>query len=197
MFLETIRVSHGHFKLLPLHTERMRRTMMEVYGKPTCSLHLSESDIPEDMRKGEVKCRVRYGKKIESVEYECYSRRDVRSLKLMGAPLEFDYHLKYADRSALSRLREKRGDADEIVIVREGLITDTSYSNLLFNDGDTLITPRSPLLEGVMRRHLLEIGAIREADISVKSMQKFRSVILINAMLPLGTMPEIPISSIS
>lgn len=65
--------------------------------------------------------------------------REIRSLRLVAADDELDYHLKYADRSALARLLQRRDDCDEILIVRDGAITDTSYSNVAFStDGNTL-----------------------------------------------------------
>ena len=196
-FLETIRVSEGRFMLLPLHVERMSRTQTEVYGRPSCGLCLGMADVPVDMRTGEGKCGVRYGREIESVEFERYSPRTVRSLRLVEASADFDYHLKYADRSALTALRAQRGDADEAVIVCHGLVTDTSYSNLVFRSREgRLYTPRTPLLRGVMRRHLLEKGLLSEADITPADLQGFVSVMMINAMMPPGTIPEIPATAI-
>lgn len=196
-FLETIRVSEGRFMLLPLHAERMSRTQTEAYGRPNCGLCPSMADVPVDMRTGEVKCRVRYGREIEAVEFERYSPRTVRSLRLVEASADLDYHLKYADRSALTALRAQRGDADDVVIVCQGLVTDTSYSNLVFRSREgRLYTPRTPLLRGVMRRHLLEKGLLSEADITLADLQGFVSVMMINAMMPPGAIPEIPATAI-
>jgi 4-amino-4-deoxychorismate lyase len=107
-----------------------------------------------------------------------------------------DYHLKYADRSALNKLAELRGDCDEILIVKDGQITDTSFSNVVFTDGQQFVTPSSYLLPGTMRAALLQSGAITEAPIRTGDLQQFSHVTLINAMLPLHAFPLIPISSI-
>ena len=60
----------------------------------------------------------------------------------------FDYSLKYQDRSKLDRLFAMRGDRDEVLITINGIITDTSYSNVVLFDGSTWYTPEQPLLEG-------------------------------------------------
>ena len=47
-----------------------------------------------------------------------------------------------------------------------------------------------------MRRHLLEKGLLSEADITPADLQGFVSVMMINAMMPPGTIPEIPATAI-
>jgi 4-amino-4-deoxychorismate lyase len=90
----------------------------------------------------------------------------VNSLKLVDVCSDFDYHLKFADRSALNSLRELRGDCDEILIVKNGYITDTSYSNVVFTDGQHFVAPSTFLLPGTMRASLLNWGLITEATIT-------------------------------
>ena len=65
-----------------------------------------------------------------------------------------------------SEMLDKKGDCDDILIIRNGLITDMSYANVAFFDGTQWLTPRIPLLAGTCRERLLETGPIREADIA-------------------------------
>jgi len=199
-FIETIRVVDGSFRLLPLHAARMRATCREAYGCEAPALGLSPADIPADMCRGTVKCRVRYGREIGGVEFERYEPRRVRTLRAVRAD-GLDYHLKHADRAALDAVRGLRGDADEVVIVRGGLVADTSFSNPLFRTADRLLTPRRPLLKGVMRRWLLDRGIAEEADIPADMLVAgnplgITEALMINAMLPLGAVAPIPVERI-
>ncbi len=54
--------------------------------------------------------------------------------------------------------------ADDIIITKNGNITDSSFSNLVFESSDgALFTPETYLLEGgTKRKFLLKNGIIRE-----------------------------------
>lgn len=194
-FIETIRLENGRFCLADYHIGRMRRTCAETYGTDAPPLDLTGDSVPPRFRTGTVKCRVRYGRDIGCVEFEAYSPRAVRSLRMVDAG-QLDYHLKYADRSALEALDRLRGGADGILIVRDGLVTDTGYSNIVCVAGDRLLTPRTPLLHGVMRAWMLDTGLAEEADITPGMLRPasgsgITRVCMVNAMLPPGQGPSI------
>ena len=154
--------------------------------------------IPCQFRNGTVKCRITYTRTILNIEFDHYTPRRVRSLRMVNAD-DIDYHLKYADRNRLQDLCSRKGDADEVLIVKNGLVTDTSYSNIICLSAAGWLTPAKPLLEGVMRRHLLETGMIEEADITPDMLRPgngISEVILINAMLPPGSVAPIPVRQI-
>jgi len=46
--------------------------------------------------------------------------------------------------------------ADEVVFIKNGMVTDCSIGNLLFFDGHEWITPYIPLLKGTQRAFLLD-----------------------------------------
>ena len=135
--------------------------------------------------RGIYKCRVVYSDKIIDVTFEKYSRRSVHGLKLVYDD-GIDYAYKYEDKNCLLSLRERRGHCDDILIVKNGWITDTSFSNIVFFDGHKWITPASPLLKGTKRAFLLAAGLISEDEIAVADIRLFREAALINAMLELG-----------
>lgn len=198
--LETIRVADGAFCLLPLHRRRMQTACRELYGCDAPKLSLTQADIPREFRRGTVKCRVTYGREIVNVEFERYEVRRINTLKLIRDDA-VDYRWKYADRRQLSALHALRGDADEVVIVRNGMVTDTTFSNLICRAGDRLLTPSRPLLEGVMRRWLIDNRIVEAADITAEMLAPdnragITEVILVNAMLPLGALPAIPLACV-
>jgi 4-amino-4-deoxychorismate lyase len=192
LFIETMRVVDGRIANIDGHISRMRSTCREVFGNERDLASLRELAVPDDAQK----CRIVYGKDIVSIEFSDYVPRQIRTLKLVEADADLDYHLKYADRSALNALTAGREDCDEILIVKDGLITDTSYTNVVFTDGNCFFTPDSPLLPGTMRASLLKAGVISEATISVDDIKRYTHIALINAMLPLNALPLIPIGNI-
>lgn len=182
--IETIKVENGKVFNLKHHEARFNRSRVLLFGrKPPLSL-ADSLHIPEECRQGLFKCRVTYGPDIESIEFEPYQKRTVRSLKLVVSD-EIEYSFKFKDRSALEALFAQRGDCDDIIIVKNGLVTDSFYANLVFDDGENLYTPARPLLKGTKREVLLEQGLLQEADIRPADLPRFRRVHQINAMLDL------------
>jgi 4-amino-4-deoxychorismate lyase len=118
----------------------------------------------------------------------------IHALRLVrGNP---DYAFKYADRGALEKLLKLKSSCDEILIVRNGLITDTSFSNVLLQQGDRFFTPATFLLNGTRRQQLLREGIITEKEIPAAELQNYDYILLINAMLDINNAPRIPISNI-
>jgi len=107
----------------------------------------------------------------------------VHSLRLVRDD-NIDYRFKYADRRRLQVLFARRGDCDDVLIVKRGLLTDTSYCNIAVYDGLQWWTPDAPLLPGTARQRLLDKGLIREKRIRVEDLPLFKRIRLINAMLP-------------
>jgi 4-amino-4-deoxychorismate lyase len=152
-------------------------------------------NIPTAATDSVLKCRVIYRREIEAIEFESYQIRSIQSLKLIVAD-DLDYHFKYFDREAINKLLKERGNCDDIIIVKDGLLTDASYANLLLHDGNEWITPARPLLKGTMRAHLLDSGKITEADIPVLTLKNYEKIKLINAMMPFELAPEVLIDKV-
>ena len=106
-----------------------------------------------------------------------------------------DYTYKSAGREPLNCLFALRGACDDILIVKQGLLTDTSIANIALWDGCEWHTPAQPLLAGTQRRHLLDSGQIKETDIPVASLGNYRHIRLFNALIPFGEV-ELPVGQI-
>lgn len=184
IFLETIKIENGEICNFDLHQRRLAETAYKHFKtEPTLSINLS--DIPEELRDKTVKCRVLYADEIISVEFHAYQPKQIRSLQIVEDN-DIIYNYKFADRGALNRLLEKKEGADEIIIVKNGKITDSSYSNLVFETPEgELFTPITYLLNGTKRQFLLKQGIISEKDIYVADLRQFKRVYFINAMLDL------------
>jgi 4-amino-4-deoxychorismate lyase len=131
---------------------------------------------------------------IDKFKIEPYIEASINSFKVL-IDNEIDYSLKYADRSRLEQLKSKAHGCDEVIIVKNGEVTDTSFSNLLFWDGVKWITPENPLLKGTCRERLLQNGIISIQKISVNQLSTFPKMMLINAMLDFDEDRAIPIDS--
>ena len=97
-----------------------------------------------------------------------------------------DYTYKSCDRSALNALFGQRAGADDVLIVRRGLITDTSIANIALWNGSRWETPEAPLLEGTMRAYLLDEGLITPCAIRPQDLPRYTRVRLFNAMISFG-----------
>lgn len=183
--LETICFIDGDAALLPYHQVRFDAARRHFWGVLPPLLLEEVLVVPPDFRQGKVKCRLTYSASDCIVEWEHYTPRRIGSLQLVSGD-HLDYAFKYADRSALHKLWQQRGPADDILIVKNGLITDTSYSNVALFDGKRYFTPAQPLLAGVRRAALLDAGLLAPADIRPADLTDFQHIALINGMLDLG-----------
>ena len=182
---ESIRIGNGSVMNLPFHKERMARSCREVLGlssPPSIQEVLKGIVLPQT---GVYKLRLAYGETTGPVSVEAYVPRAVTSLRLVTCD-DIEYSHKYSDREIFTRLLAEKEKCDDILVVRHGRITDTSYSNIAFYDGEKYITPASPLLDGTMRRSLIARGILVEDDITVNDLRLFVSATLINAMLDHG-----------
>ncbi len=134
---------------------------------------------------GIIKCRIVYDKEIKEVTFQPYTQKPIRSLVLVEAG-NIEYPYKYLDRSGIVQLQKGHQDYDEIILVKNGCITDTSYSNLAFLSGDEWFTPAEHLLNGTCRQRLVDQGALQEIRITPRDLFRYSHVSLINAMLDLG-----------
>jgi len=152
--------------------------------------------VPDIALRGVFKCRVIYDDKSFDIEFVPYIRRIVRSLAVVHDN-NIDYSYKYTDRENIDILFEKRGNCDDILIVKNGMITDSSYANVVFRDSNgNWNTPSTCLLHGTRRANLLRNGLIRETEISQKDILQYVEVKLINSMMGLNDSDSIPVSEI-
>ncbi len=193
--LETIKIDQGVPLHLEWHQRRMDYAFHVLFGSNN-QMQLAELlKVPVAFGEGVVKCRFLYNNRDYEVEYSKHTPRQVSSLRMVHCDT-IDYTHKYTNRSMLTDLLEQRGEADDILIVRDGLITDTSFSNIVFYDGTSWITPEEPLLEGTARNRLLAEGKISTARISPGDLKDYSSFRLINAMMEFEAENDCPIGTI-
>jgi 4-amino-4-deoxychorismate lyase len=195
LFIETIRLTNGQLFNLHFHNKRLnytRNTYFEEKSEWDLTQHIT---IPENLKKGLFKCRVTYGEQIEKVEFEPYQPRLVQHLRLVNDN-NIEYGFKYQNRLSLNELFAQRGEADDVLIIKNGFITDTSYANIVFWNGQQWLTPDTYLLAGTQRARLLEERVIFEQKIRAQDVPKYSHARLINSMLDFETTPNILVDNI-
>jgi 4-amino-4-deoxychorismate lyase len=180
--IETIRLYDGQFNNLGYHEQRMYRAMKQIFGvdqKINLEEMLSTHSKPTS---GLYKCRLVYNNKTHHVEFISYTVRSAHWLRIVHDDT-ISYDHKFEDRKEIENNFEKRGNCDDVLIIKKGKVTDTSQANILFRRRNQWITPTSLLLPGTMRQSLLDRKAIAEEEIHVDDLSGFESFKLVNAMV--------------
>ncbi len=194
-FFETIKIENGNLINLEYHQGRLSYTYKRNYKKECVFDLKSIIIVPSDFCKGIVKCRFDYNFKDFSFGFQEYHFIEIKTLKLVYNE-DIVYSFKSFDRRELNNLMVLREGFDDILIVKNGIITDTSFSNIAFYDGLNWFTPQTPLLLGTCRQFLIEQGKLLPSLIGVEDLNKYKSFILINAMRGVRLDQQIPITGI-
>ena len=199
--LETIRYENGRFYNLKYHRQRMdyaRKILFhltEEIDLDKTLLKAAKEQLPNE-NSGLFKCRVVYDSRIREIRFSPYVLPQIRSLRLVKSD-DINYLFKYEDRSSLNRLFALRGAADDILIIKNDLVTDTSFCNVLFFNGKQWLTPEQPLLRGTRRAALLEQEQVETAVIRTDDLHHFTKVRLVNAMIRFIDQLDIPMEKVS
>lgn len=196
LLVETIKVKDGELMNIDYHSNRFNKTRKELFNTgPAVDLY-AKIKIPEYARKGIFKCRIEYDDHIRKIDFRPYEIKRIRTLKLVEAG-DLDYTYKFKNRSIINKLREQNNGCDDILMVKDGMVTDTSYANIIVRGNDLIwYTPASYILRGTKREYLLNHGLIREKIITPASLKRFRELRLINSMMDIDDTDSIPVRTI-
>lgn len=180
MFIETICIKNSAVQNIDAHIERMRQTARyQGFNAPALPDLLAQ--IPAELKDKKVKCTITYHNRILDVSFSHYHRRKINSLQLVEA--DIDYSFKLSNRSELIGLLHQKGSSDEVLIVKNNRITDTTFSNVVFKKGNQFYTPDTYLLNGTKRQKLLKEKKVEEIEIKADDVWLFDKIFLVNAML--------------
>lgn len=178
LLLETIKIEEGEIHNLTYHQSRCNKSRQTLFQSSDILDLTSIIDAPAT---GLYRCRILYGEVLHSIEYIPYTPKEIQRLKIVSSDIE--YSLKYAHRDALNALLESNKDVDEVIIEKEGYLTDTTIANIAFFDGEQWVTPVKPLLEGTMRAKLIDEGFLQPKEIKKEDLTHYSQVALMNAMI--------------
>jgi len=180
-YFETIKCNDNEVFNLEYHNNRVSQTI-------GLNLNLQEYVYPTSSEL--LRCKLIYSNDgIEDVQYFKYQKREIKTFKIIFSD-EIDYSKKYLDRRSIDSLFNQKGSSDEIIIVKNDLLTDTSIANIAIFDGASWITPIKPLLYGTTRARLLEEKMIFEKDITLEMLKNAKKIALMNAMIDFDILEE-------
>ena len=177
LLLETIRIEDGQTVNIEWHNKRFHKTLKELFHKES-KINL-QNLILAPKKRGLYRCRILYNEEIQKIEYFPYQAKIVKQLKIVYSQIDYSY--KYANREELNALLLP--SYDDIIIEKNGFLTDTSIANIAFYDGCRWFTPQRPLLQGSMREKLLSEGFLTVKNIKKEQIKTFSHFALMNAMI--------------
>ena len=191
---ESISCLDGELQNLEYHQTRVDNTLNTLYPQMGDTYVLNKLiRIPANLQ-GSYKCRFVYGPQHYRYDFEPYHLRTIKTLKLIRNDW-IEYPFKYIDRTKLDALKYSQQVADDIIIVRNNLLTDSSFANIALHNGFEWHTPETPLLPGTRRHKLIDQKMIVPKKIRAEDLTNYHKISLINAMLELGAV-EIPIQRV-
>ncbi len=180
-YFETIKIQDYEVFNLSYHEKRISKTI-------GLNISLSEYIYPPSNKL--LRCKVIYDKTgILDIQYFPYEKKHIKTFKLIFDD-KIDYSKKYLDRSSLDELYEQRDNCDEIIIVKNGIVSDTSIANIAIFYKDTWLVSKDSLLEGTLKTRLIEEKKLYEKNITVQMLQKASKIALLNAMIGFDILEE-------
>jgi len=176
LLFETIKIEDGQIYNIAWHNKRCNTARKELFNQSNLVDLKSFITAP---KQGLFRCRIVYAQDILSVDYFPYSPKSIHSFKVVKSQLDYSY--KYDDREELNKLLHPK--YDEIIIEKDGLLTDTSIANIAFYDGKEWLTPKKPLLQGTTREKLLHKNFLKVKNIKSSEIIHFSHFALMNAMI--------------
>jgi 4-amino-4-deoxychorismate lyase len=193
-FIESIKIEDQKAFLLDLHQKRVNQTFAHFGKEGSIDLAKIFKNLEHD-EDGLYKLRIVYDlDKKFTTQLIPYAIPEIENFQLVENN-SYDYSFKFEDRKEFERMKTK-AKTEEIIVVKNNHITDTSYTNILFLKGKEWFTPTTYLLNGVMRQHLLHEKKIKEIEITLQNIKEFSHFQLINAMNDFDDMFIYPIERI-
>ncbi len=182
---ETIQIKDGSILNLKYHQDRFDFSRKQLFPNFRDISLAQKIHLPSYYQVGLIKCRISYSEKINEIVFEHYSIRQIKSIKKVHHD-KIDYSYKFENRKILKTLFNGRQGHQEILIIKNGLVTDCFYYNVAFFDGHKWLTPEKPLLKGTKRAFLLDHNKISLAPILEKDIPNFHKIALFNALSDFG-----------
>ena len=83
----------------------------------------------------------------------------------------------------MDNLFSKKDSADEIIIIKNGIVTDTTIANIAIFYENIWLTSKNCLLNGTTKNRLIEEKFLIEKDITPKMLKDAPKIALMNAMI--------------
>lgn len=191
LYFETIKCENNRIFNLDYHNHRFNTTRKEIFGNDD---FIDLKDFIKVPTKELLKCKVNYAHSIIDIQFDKYKKRDIKKFKLVFDDA-IEYKYKSSSRDNINQLFDKRDDCDEVIIVKNNLITDTSIANIAIMYNNIWLTPKTPLLIGTTRQRYIDKGVLQMADISVDMLLNAQKIALLNAMIDFDIVEDMIINT--
>ncbi|WGE31163.1 aminotransferase class IV family protein [Actinobacillus genomosp. 2] len=190
---ETIAIIDGEPQNLAYHQQRFE-SAMEQYFNVTSQRQLAEIIcVPNEFQQGRVRCRIDYNANEFQQKFFHYTPRKIGSFQCVYVE-DLDYRFKYSDRKRLDSL--KTSQADEVIIINNGKVSDCTIGNLLFLKQGQWFSSQDYLLKGTQLTVLVERQQVFLTKISVEDLSQYERVMMVNALNPFDPERSLPVSAI-
>ncbi len=184
-FIESIKLLDGKFFRVELHQERINQ-IFDAFFPDKKKISLTELIKYQAFpKKGFFKTRVVFNEEVKILEFVPYKIPNIKTLKVVETDIETAFY-KSANRDKINRVFAKKEDCDDVLFVKNGFFTDTSYCNVALFDGENWFTPKTPLIYGTQRKNLINNKQILEKEIHISKIYNYQSICLFNAMIEFG-----------
>lgn len=205
-FIETVLIlQNGRIPLLEEHYARFSSTIRRYSGSPpslrefeALLLGTLSASSPSISAKA-WRCRLVYeanGRLVErgALPFIPKKLERIARVELPSA----SYPLKFADRSLFASLHERFPGYDEIIITRQGFLSDGTFTNLyLRRSSGRLLTPADALLAGCRRARLMKEGTLLPSPLNWEELEPHWQIGFINALNPPGQLGEFALSEVT
>lgn len=193
-FIESIKIEDQEIFLLEYHQKRVNETFRQFGKETSIDLEKIFKNLQHD-EDGLYKLRIVYDLDRKfTTQLIPYAIAEIDDFQLVENN-NIDYSFKYENRKEFAIMKEE-ARSEEIIIVKNNRVTDTSFSNLLFLKGKEWYTPNTYLLNGVQRQYLLKNKKIKEAEITLQNLKEFSHFQIINALNDFDDMFVYPLHKI-
>lgn len=184
-YFETLLAQDGSVRHFEYHRQRMERTLRAngltvPHSDWFVRLEQELAGLAKE-RESPSRLHVDYDGSTWSVQTGSAPSRPIRTLRLVEDN-RISYPYKSTDRSQLDRLFALRGEADDVLIVKEGHLTDTSIANLLLLRHGEWFTPRQLLLLGTTQVRLVDELHLQFVPIAPRELECYEQLWIINAL---------------
>ncbi|UKH16653.1 aminotransferase class IV family protein [Actinobacillus pleuropneumoniae] len=191
---ETIAIIDGEPQNLAYHQQRFESAMKQYFNAQPKWQLAEVICVPDEFQQGSVRCRIDYNASEFQQQFFFYSQRKINVFQCVYTE-NLDYRFKYSDRKRLDSLKTLQ--ADEVIIINNGKVSDCTIGNLLFLKQGQWFSSQDYLLKGTQLSKLLEAGMVQLVQITSQDLPQYEQVMMVNALNPFDLQRALPISAIN
>ncbi len=182
--ITTLLIEKGEPFLLDMHIKRLEKTSKFfnfIFDKRLLLSYLNELSLPKN-RSYKVRILISHSGKIELEHYELSSLETPIELHISPSPIDtYDPFIRFkTDRRIVHKTSK---NVESLFVNGAGYVTESSNFNVIFEKYEQRITPplECGLLDGIMRRYLLDRGFCTEKKIKVSETHNYQ-IMLCNSV---------------